>query len=227
MYPLEDGWYSLDEDGNEVRLENFVIVNQNNTPYEQKPLLHFKHPLTVAIEEERMVVGFGAEEEDEDEDGENGYAFMHDNEFHTEDYITDSDLTEHANTTSGTHGIDDIWDAVGALQGTGIGIRSVLKTSDAETSVVASIKAYIGDTTGNHTEFILPSASTSKGLDFLFRRSGGSYALVVHRTGEDVIDVDGNEWTGIEMDSDGWVAVHSDGEKWYLTKDSGNYQEAT
>ena len=216
LYAKDDGWYGLDHEGNEVLLRGHTILDGDENPVEQRALLQFAHPFSVFVDGDKIVVTL-----DFGEDADT--MFMHGNEFHTEEYITMDDLIAHAEETEGVHGLDEIWAAILALQGIGMGERGAIKTSEAEVSVNPVYKSYIADTTSNHVEFVLPLASGGM-IDFVFRRSGGSYAMTVLRSGMDVIEVDGAEWDGIEIDEPGWVALHSDGERWHVTMDSGNIQ---
>ena len=61
LYPKADGWYTQDSDGNEVRIEGIVVLDNAGTALDQKPNIQFLSPLTTAVDGDKIKVGVDTE----------------------------------------------------------------------------------------------------------------------------------------------------------------------
>ncbi len=81
--------------------------------------------------------------------------------------------------------------------------QSVKLVSDEIINIEGKIGTYLIDTRLHMVDLILPSASKLNNLSFTFKfvhQGIDQYPFKLERSGEDVIIVDGEEWTGISCD---------------------------
>ncbi len=234
LYPKEGGYYSLDSDGNEVRLEGIVIIDDEDQVLDQKPKLKFDYPFKTVVDDDTIVVSFEGSDEDDD------FTFMHDNEFHSTNYATEAALQTHIDNDNDAHGLDiseintlkhtqntdTILDQGGdnevsaaqikALVGQ-LAVRGLLKTSDAETNVTTAYQTYIAETSDNNVSFILPAASDFSGETVRFRKANDENAMTIHRSGDDNIVFDDSSETLLTFeDKSDRVDLQSDGDNWHV-----------
>ena len=232
LYPKDDGWYMLDSDGNEIRIEGLVILDSDGFELPQKSKLKFAYPFTTYEDGDEIVVSLF----DEDADVS---MFEHGNEAHTEAFATQEALQGHLDDAE-PHGIDisqvhlqntdTMLDEGGANEVSAAAIRAavnatsvsvLLVTTEHETNV-GDYNSYIADATSNHVKFVLPDAATYEGAEYTFRHISGTFAMNVERSGLDLVILDGFSWEGVTTDEPGtWFTLQSDGTSWYVTRDSG------
>ena len=102
--------------------------------------------------------------------------------------------------------------------------RGIVRTTEAEYIVSGPYMFYMANASSNNVTFVLPSASLTPNLPFIFKLSGqeSGYAMTVERSGDDVINVNGADWLGITTDVNGfWFMLVSDGSKYNLIQDAG------
>jgi len=102
--------------------------------------------------------------------------------------------------------------------------RGIQKISSPSHLVQANNRVFITLANANNVVYVLPAASATKNLPFVFRLGAQQfgYSMTVERSGDDKIIVNGEEWNGITSDDLGfWFEVVSDGENYYVTSDSG------
>ena len=102
--------------------------------------------------------------------------------------------------------------------------RGIVRTTEAEYLVSGPYMFYMANASSNNVTFVLPSASLTPNLPFIFKLSGqeSGYAMTVERSGDDVINVNGADWLGITTDVNGfWFMLVSDGSKYNLIQDAG------
>ena len=231
MYPKTDGWYWMGADGVEHRVSSITALDPFDTEYSVDKI-KFDTPLTVTEVGDTLVVSvdFG------DEDGEGGW--VHGNELHTEEYITEADLITYntANVTPLLHtqNTDTRLDQGGANEVTAVQLRALvdanfnvtprglIRTSDAETNAAAATEYYIADCELNNVDFILPEGDTVENIPFTFRHACGLYAMTVYRSELDEVVYGCDVFEGLTTDTEGsWFEmVFSDG-YWHVTKDNG------
>jgi hypothetical protein len=235
LYPKEDGWFMLDSEGNEIKIEGLLIIDLDDEILPQKEFLQFMWPFRAREDGDRIVV----ELEGLDGDGEGGLWLVHGNELHDPAFATEEDLQAHLDDEE-PHGIILDWiheqnTDTCLAQGTEdeicaeelramadqIIIGGPLKTASHTVNVDREHDTYIADCTDNHVKFVVPPAETHKGIKYTFRHGCGTYAMTVERSVEDIIEVNCEEWEGLTTDEPGtWYTIQSDGERWYLIADS-------
>lgn len=236
LYPKADGWYMLDSEGNEIKIEGLFIIDMDDTILPQKEFLQFMWPFRARVDGNRIVVDL----DDADVDADGGLFLEHGNELHNPPFATEQELQGHYNDLE-PHGIvlvnihaqntDQYLDFDGTNEVSAAEIRAsldrtalggVVRTSANEYEVIRGYSSYIGNCLANHVKFVLPDVSAMSGSQFTFRHGGGAYAITIERSVSDLINVDGSDWEGITSDVSGfWVTLQSDGTKWYVVADSG------
>ena len=232
LYPKDDGWYTLDSDGNELKIEGIKIVDENDTVFPQKALLKFGFPFTVREEGDKITITLF------DEDSDTSWMFTHGNEFHDPAFAAASDLQDHLDDTE-PHGIilenlhepntDQYLDFGGDNEVSVEEIKALLTgtvfkiaTITANETNVGAFGVYLADTTSNHVKLVLPLAATSENFEFTFRHVKGTNAMNVERSEMDVIMWNDQAWEGITTDVKGtWFTLKCDGVLWHVTIDSG------
>lgn len=238
LYPKSDGFYSLDPDGNEVKLEGVIVLNRHGEELDQKRKIKFDRPFRTTVEGDEIVVSFEGDEGDVDADDD--FTFMHNNDFHEENYATENALNLHKLNTDSVHGLnianvnaslhtqgtDQKLDEGGDNEVSAAEIRNMLststqramlKTSDAETNVTGSYTTYIANTENGNVSFVLPEASGFSGEIINFRKAHANNAMTIYRSGDDNIMFDDSAETLLTFGAKGdWVRIQSDGSNWHV-----------
>ena len=236
LYPKADGWYTLDSDGNELKIEGIKIVDEFDNVFPQKAYLKFGWPFTVTEDGDKIKITLF------DEDADGTFLFTHGNEYHDPAFATAEDLLAHLEDPN-PHGIniDDIHeqntdqylDLGGDNQVSAEEIKNLLLTAQtgksgrftqAEVLVTRAYTTYLAAALTNHVKFVLPSIAENVGKTFTFRliEQAEGYAMNVERSEMDVVVFNDLEWEGVTTDVKGtWFTIQNDGEKWYIITDSG------
>lgn len=236
LYPKSDGWYSLDSDGNEVKLEGVVIIDEDGQELTQKNKVEFAPPFTSEVSGDKIVVSLDS------------LGFTHDNDFHDPEFATKANFDAHEDEESVAHGLDvsDIntkiheqntdttLDQGGANEVTAEDIRQIIDSSvvakltavaHGETIVTRDYKTYIADTASGNATFVLPSADDFDGEMFFFRKAHDNNGMTVARSGDDDIIIDDEAATLVTFEDKGdWVGLQSDGADWHLVMSGGTFE---
>lgn len=104
-------------------------------------------------------------------------------------------------------------------------VRKTHITSAVSTAVSRLFHTYLANIPeDSHVTFILPTPSLVEGLEFTFKIAiqQGGFAMVIERSGDTVIYVDGEEWDGVTSIVVGfWVTVVECEGAYYVTSNSG------
>lgn len=238
LYPKADGWYSLDPDGNEIRLEGVIIIDEAGQELTQKNRLEFAAPFKSEVSGNKILVSLDA------------LGFSHDNTFHVPDFATEANFIAHEDDETVVHGLnvpdintkihaqntDTALDQGGdneisAAELKGVADLTEITIDDASNKdMVASERIILSrSSVEENVNYFLPNASAMPNKDIVIRKDKwDNYALVVQTGGGEDLYYNGaalGAGGGVTTDNIGaWIRVKSNGTSWFVIMDSGNWE---
>lgn len=104
-----------------------------------------------------------------------------------------------------------------------INSRKAIILSDIATVVTPEYKVYVAKPVDNNVSFVLPAPQIVNNLSFTFKliNDDTGFAMTIERSGDSVINVNGEEWLGITSDQLGfWVTITAIGDTYYVIQSS-------